>query len=340
MEDPNSDKTPVSAIVKGWRQFLRVSAPESAWIAELRRDARLTGMQDHAHWLSGLRSSNLHKRQWTRRGFDELPAVNRRLITVLAYQIAVKQISDVLGTSFLICLAGLIMTCMIAPYLLAVTFFIIMMTAIIVHTAMRSSITQELMYNLLDSSNDPRLIPFLVMRLNTARSSDTPSRYVIGGRSIRNALVRLLPLVQEEDAAEWTGMHWRCLLDSLKHPYIDIELTLAVLDVCARVGNFEARVAVENLTSLPPILFSPYLSPMRRATERVPIEANISLIQERAQFCLPLLEARLERQRLAMTLLRPSDQASATASDILLRPSLANGSETPAEQLLRPHSGE
>ncbi len=322
-----------------WRRVTQRMLPEATWLAELRRDALPhLGDQTPRQWLQSLNSSNAHVRQNARRSFHELLPAARCVLTAGAYRAAIEYTNNVSNNTSILVIIGVIVSGVVGGMdglvfgVIAASLFAGVMTSYL-----RTNRRQELAKDLLDSAQDARLIPFLILRLLPVSNDTWRRRQMFGGRNLRNALVRLLPLVQAEDAAEWTGTHWHCLLRCLRKPYVDIELTQAVVQAMARVGNEEAYRVIQGM-GLEPSVEERLTTRKKREAQ----QANQQLLMQVKQECMPMLEARLSEQRQAQTLLRPSASAfvSASGSDVLLRPAEAYVGETPAEQLLRPQSRE
>lgn len=320
------------------RRMRQKMLPETTWTAELCREAMPhLGGQTPRQWLRRLNSSNAHIRQEARRAYHSLPPPARCVLTASTYIKAIEFINNAGFITGALAVIGVIASAVMGGIAGGITGIILTaLLAGVMTSHIRTERLPTLAKDLLDGAQDARLIPFLALRLMFIRNS---SKLAISfaGRNLRNALVRLLPLVQQADAAEWTGTHWNSLLRCLRKPYIDIELTEAVLQAMARVGNEEAYRAIQQMGLEPSV--EERLTTGKKRAARV---ANQQLLTQVKQDCLPVLEARLSEQRQAQTLLRPSGAAfvAASGSDVLLRPAQAYVSETPAEQLLRPQSRE
>lgn len=136
-------------------------------------------------------------------------------------------------------------------------------------------------------------------------------------KSVRSALKNLLPQMRADQAEALTPEQRRALLIPLTLPYDDIELTLSVLKTLEQVGDEKAIPVVKKLT------------------EEGAATCNMRSVKQAAMECLPSLKERAENAQQAQTLLRASDATVAVASDVLLRPAMANADDTPPEQLLR-----
>jgi hypothetical protein len=318
------------------KRFLEVTAPEAVWMGEIISEAGMD-LRTRQTWLKRLNSANAFVRQEAKRDFQALPPAAQLVLTIQAY--ARAQMHTLFGGTLMA--VGGIMAILIgygmgrAPGFLGGLVVSAVMGSIVT-SYLVSSRMSETAKNLLDNSQDVRLVPFLLMWLAVIRAHSRAIRQISCERNLRNALARLLPNVQEADTAVWAGAHWNHLLYYLRNPFADVELTCLTLQIVARFGNGEAARQVHSLRSIP-------LSVSHRAStgqRRAALESSKSLIEQVAAECLPGLEERLEQQRQAQTLLRASGSESAPATDILLRPAIASVSETPAEQLLRPQSVE
>lgn len=298
-------------------------------------------------WVHRLTSGNRHLRYEASRKFRELPVRQRRLIMVSTYRQAFEYQNNAYAYATLFGLMAMAISAALLPGPSAIFLLIVLCSfGLGFWFSIRNSSRNEVIKNLFDQTFDAGLIPYILVRLNYVRNSGYNYRYVLAGRNMRNALVRLLPYVQEADAEDWTGTHWRFLLRYLQNPFEDIELTLAILDVCARVGNADAKRAVEKTldlldkTNSSTVMWTPggvefLIGKSARAAQ----QANLQMLKEKAQQTMIPLEARLQQQFLQSTLLRPSDQGSAVSPEVLLRPASAV-SAIPSEELLRPQINE
>ena len=320
-----------------WRRVRQGVVPEALWLAELKREtAPFFHNRSARRWLKSLNHPNAHVQQEARRAYVALPPAARHLLTVEAYRGALRYTNNMSWVALLIGIQILIAGAAIGE--LGGFAFAVVLTALFAAATgnqLRSSRQQELAKELFDKTCDPRLVPFLAMRLLPVRNGGAARRQMFAGRNLRNALARLLPLVQEEDAAEWTGAHWYSVLCYLRNPYADVELTQAIVTTAARVGNEEAYRSIKAMT-----LNLGIHEKAATGCKREAIESGQQILMQAKQECLPILEARLAAQRHAQTLLRPSASSFASAHEILLRPADASLSETPADQLLRPQSQE
>ncbi len=334
----SSKRTAVLKQPAFWRRMRQKILPETTWLAELMREAGPHfGGQTPRRWVRHLNSSNAHIRQEARRAYHSLPPPARCVLTASAYIRAIEFINNAGFITGALVVIGVIASAIMGGIAGAITGIILTaLLAGVMTNHIRTERLPTLAKDLLDGAQDARLIPFLALRLMFIRSGSKLG-ISFAGRNLRNALVRLLPLAQQADAAEWTGAHWNSLLRCLRKPYADIELTEAVLQTMARVGNEEAYRAIQQMGLEPSV--EERLATRKKRAARV---ANQQLLSQVKQECLPVLAARLNEQRQAQTLLRPSGAAFLTASgsDVLLRPAQAYVGETPAEQLLRPQSRE
>ena len=318
-----------------WTRWQEMSLPEAAWINEQKQLAKMEPAQRRA-WLKRLRHGNKFICQEARRGFHELSPAVRRLLTAQAYQQALMQQVTLGIVGSFTSLVLLVVGAVSGWQWLALNSLFTMVIWFVLAAYLWSNRLRELAKNLLDQTRDARLLPYLLIRQYQNRANNRSELQVFGGRNIRNALVRLLPLAQESDVAEWTGTHWNYLLHYLWHPHYDTEITLLALNFVARYGNEQALRAVEALTKKQINL--EHATTMGAAREA--LEANRTVIQQAVEACLPPLRASVARQKQAQTLLRPSGETPSIAQDILLRPASAYVDATPAEQLLRPGSAE
>ena len=318
-----------------WTRLQEKSLPEAAWLNEQKQLAQMEPAQRRA-WLKRLRHGNKFIRQEALRRFYELSPADRRLLTAQAYQQALmQQVILAILCSF----TGLVLIVVGAVggwQWLALNSLFTMVIWAVLAAYLRPNRQRALAKNLLDQTWDARLLPYLLIRQYQNRANNRSELQIFGGRNIRNALVRLLPLAQESDVAEWTGTHWDYLLYYLRYPHDDVEITLLTLNFVARYGNEQALRAVEAMTKKQINL--EHATTIGAAREA--LEANRTVLQYAAEACLPTLRASVALQKQAQTLLRPSGETPSIAQDILLRPASAYAAETPAEQLLRPGSAE
>lgn len=136
----------------------------------------------------------------------------------------------------------------------------------------------------------------------------------------REALTRLLPRLQASDAALLSPEQRANLNLTLKKADLkrDTELILAILQAWQQVGDEKAVPYVEWLAQL---------KSDHEAGERV---------RQAAQACLPYLQERVEKGRLAGTLLRPAESPN-SSPETLLRPAPGAAPADP-KLLVRPSS--
>ena len=310
--------------------------PEVAWTNEQKQLAGLDTRQCRS-WIKRLSSKNKFIRQEALRNFEQLSPSARHLLTILAYQSALNQQGTVKTAA-----AGLSLCSMVAGSAIwgmggfASGALLAMAICLAAFAYLRDSRRQELIKNLVDRTHDPRLLPFLLARLHFNNINNHAPRQMMSGRNMRNAVTRLLPLMQEGDVAEWTGTPWSHLLYYLRHPHEDMEITLLALNFVARFGNEQCLRVVEAMTNKQIDLEHATLI----GAARTALEANRKVLLEAREACLPPLRESVARQKQSQTLLRASGEVFTTAQDILLRPASAYTGETPAEQLLRPGNVE
>ncbi len=318
-----------------WTRLQEKSLPEAAWLNEQKQLAGMEPAQRRA-WLKRLRHGNKFIRQETLRSFHGLSPAVRRLLTAQAYQQALmQQVTLAIPGSFT-SIVLLVVGAVSGWQWLALNSLFTMVIWFVLAAYLLPNRQRALAKNLLDQTWDARLLPYLLIRQYQNRANNRSELKIFGGRNIRNALVRLLPLAQESDVAEWTGTHWNYMLYYLWNPHDDVEITLLTLNFVARYGNEQALRAVEAMTKKQINL--EHATTIGAA--RTALEANREVIQAAAEACLPPLRASVALQKQAQTLLRPSGETPAMGQDILLRPASAYMTDTPAEQLLRPGSAE
>lgn len=179
---------------------------------------------------------------------------------------------------------------------------------------------------------DVTLVPALLdfARRRRGRQGSYRNRIEILGVYLR----RLLPQVTPETAEQWTLDQRESLSDILSAPFVDFDLTVAVLKVIAFAGACSALPRVRFLAALPNYRVTSILGKSRKANQK-----NAHWIREAAQACLPLLAQRYSRQEAPETLLRSSRQFSDDDSMNLLR--IADGRLlTDQKELLRPQELE
>lgn len=195
-----------------------------------------------------------------------------------------------------------------------------------------NNIENEVANNLVDRIQDAGFLPFAMVRLEREYSRNTPLRNIICGRVLRNAILRLLRFVQEEDAALWNETEQEAFLAPLAVPLSDVERTIATLRALERVGSEAALPLVQKLAGADR---KPAVQQVLDSMKENDRKENERLIEEAAQHCLPILEARVAAQQQAQTLLRAAGEPD--TSGILLRPSSETAEQKDAaEQLLRP----
>lgn len=113
-----------------------------------------------------------------------------------------------------------------------------------------NNIENEVANNLVDRMQDAGFLPFALVRLEREYSRSTSLRNIVCGRPLRNAILRLLRFVQEEDAALWTELEREAFLAPLAIPLNDVERTLATLRALERVGGELALPFVQKLAGI------------------------------------------------------------------------------------------
>jgi hypothetical protein len=181
---------------------------------------------------------------------------------------------------------------------------------------------------IVDGLDDARLVP---LALNLLAHPYAGTQEIA-----KKALLRLLPQLRAGDADNWT-MEQRFTLRVIlfDSPVSNIEMTLAVLKALEQVGDERDLPAIRKLMSMTTdskVMSKSSVMAWQRMVERA------RHIRQAALECIPYLEIRAEEKKQAQTLLRASEASSTADSERLLRAAEATGSETPAEQLLRPHS--
>jgi len=130
-------------------------------------------------------------------------------------------------------------------------------------------------------------------------------------KAAARVLKELLPKVQASDRQYFAPAEMDALLRAFGRK--DEALDLAILQALQQIGDDRAVSKVEELCQ----------------------KGGSAAVRRAATDCLPFLQARAEETRQARTLLRASHAEAAVATDMLLRPLMAQ-TETPAEELLRP----
>ena len=162
--------------------------------------------------------------------------------------------------------------------------------------------------------DDPRTVGFLAEALHF---QDKALREAAAGR-----LAALLPKLKASDAGLMSDEQRLCLYKAIVLPSpriacdADWALLRAALPALEQIGDERALPYVDAII------------------DRTPRNAAESEIVDLARQCRPALAERIEQQRVAMTLLRPSE-APSEGADILLRPAMGVG-QTDPDLLLRP----
>ena len=203
--------------------------------------------------------------------------------------------------------------------------------------------------SLLLASEEPQLVPYILSMLQDAT---TGIAFANAGTFRRlnpvliQALVKLLPRLQEGDADSWTDEHKQILNDLLSEPTWNIELSLVILKALEEIGEGWCLYAVERLAMLGvdhgeiPILGGNPLQTWEDWRQRNDVtlhqlEQKESLLSLAARQCLPQILHRIEGMKQAASLLRPSDIQERDEGKSLLR-AAPKAEEDPPEQPLRP----
>lgn len=202
------------------------------------------------------------------------------------------------------------------PYLLTALFleFDVIMIFPILWAATVPIRAHRKLQNILAARTEPEFVGiYLTVLSEYVNKSKLEARE---GRQLCDALKRLLPQLSADQGRKLIPAQRQTLRDLLRFPYLDVDLTLAILKTLEQIGDGSDRQRVEALAS------------ESRVTPRM------KRVRDAARECLPYLQNNAERSRQSQTLLRASDGESRSAPDTLLRP--AHSAETSApEQLLR-----
>jgi hypothetical protein len=284
--------------------------------------------------LQRLNSGEKATRQATMREFKELEGLEKVELARMAYREATQQRENFAGWWF----AATLMLLFLGMRLFDLQFATcVAISAIIgygMSRFMETSIEQDMVLELIDQVDDVALVPFALVQLQSGYRGGRRPRQMQGGRNLRNAVIRLLPHVQEADIADWNRAEREALISPLQRPFEDVEMTLAVLGVIKWLGTETALQTVRRLVDISTAMMMDSLPSEFAAPD---FQANRSLIQDAARECLPELEEVVARHKQAKTLLRPSETRSPVAPETLLRPT-ATTDQTPTEQLLRVQS--
>jgi hypothetical protein len=157
-------------------------------------------------------------------------------------------------------------------------------------------------------------LPESVDSLARAANGDSPEVRDAAMRALEAVLPTLTPDHYGRLGAQTVPNLGRVLMDGLE-PF-----RLRVLEALEKVGDGRAIAPVKRIATYP-------------------LAGDSERLQAEAARILAVLEARQRQETERGTLLRGSHAAPAAAPDMLLRPA-AEPSETPPEELLRPHSDE
>ena len=144
--------------------------------------------------------------------------------------------------------------------------------------------------------------------------------YQMCERPLTAALLRLLPQVEPEKRS-LTSEQQQTVLQLLRFPYRDVELTLCLLEFLASVGDKEVITPVEQIH---------HTALETENGKRVRMAAKNCLVQARVR-------VRLAAQ--SQILLRPANNHSLAAPEMLLRPASGDAAASP-DELLRPTANE
>jgi hypothetical protein len=284
--------------------------------------------------LQRLNSGEKSVRQAALREFTELDGSETVELARMAYREALMQREHFAGWWF----AATMMLLILGMRLFELHFSTcVAISAIVGYGLSRyleTSIEQDTMLELIDHVDDVGFAPFALVQLQSSYRGGRKPRQFQGGRNLRNAVLRLLPRVTEEDIMDWNRAEHEALLAPLHRPFEDVELTLAVLGVVKWLGTNNALLAVKRLSEIPAMMMMD--SPLTEYA--IPdFQANRTLIQDAARICLPELEEVFARRKQARTLLRATETRTPVEPETLLRPT-ATVDQTPTEQLLRVQS--
>jgi hypothetical protein len=155
------------------------------------------------------------------------------------------------------------------------------------------------------------------------------------------ALKKMLPQMRVEHADELTYSQGQVLLQLLKQPYFDHELTLCILKALEQFGDEGAIPAVSRIASLMHaqedlLTYSRRISsPIGFSTIGFAPETAVQVYQA-ARSCLEQLKLHAAATQQAQMLLRASDSVADVEPDTFLRPAAFSASEIPPEEMLRP----
>jgi hypothetical protein len=138
----------------------------------------------------------------------------------------------------------------------------------------------------------------------------------------KTALIRLLPTLQQSDAALLSVEQRRILAKRLTAS--DMALSLAILKAFEQVGGAEEIPAVERL-----------MAETGRNALPLRVDPNVTGLYDAAKDCLLYLKERAESEAQRMTLLRGSSAPNVDAQAELLRPAAPGVSSDSPSELLR-----
>jgi hypothetical protein len=284
--------------------------------------------------LHRLNSGEKATRQATMREFQELDGPEKVELAIMAYREARQQRENYAGWWF----AASMMLLFLGMRLFDLHFATCVAVSAVVGYGMsrflETSVEQDTVLELVDQVDDVGIVPFALLQLQEGFRGGRRPRQMQAGRNLRNAVIRLLPRLQETDITDWNRAEREALISPLHRPFEDVEMTLKVLGVIQWLGTDEAVRIVRRLANISPTMMMDSLPSEFAAPD---FQANHALIQDAARECLPALEEVTARRKQAKMLLRASETRTPTAPETLLRPTATND-QTPTEQLLRVQS--
>ncbi len=232
------------------------------------------------------------------REFQDLEEAEKVELTRMAYREAQQQRENYAGWW----LAGSLVFLVLGTRLFELGFStcvaISAIIGLVLSRFLENSIERDTMLELIDQVDEVEFLPFALVQLHVGHREGKRPRQLQGGRNLRNAVLRLLPKLQETDTSDWNWAERAAFLAALNRPFEDVELTVAVLGAVSHVGTESALQAVKRLVEMSPAIILSNLPPSYAAAD---FEANRLLIQEVARECLPDLEVVVARQKQAKT---------------------------------------
>ena len=175
---------------------------------------------------------------------------------------------------------------------------------------------------LLDSSEDKRLIPILLIRYTAHDGSAHRHQHV---RLRDRALTQLLPHVVASDSDLWSNAMRERMNALLRRPYRNVALSTAVITALAEIGDESSLPFIESVARRRPS--------GRAANPQVDPTSEYEELNQAALRCVAAIRKRAISRRDPAILLRPSNMNVPLDTNLLRI--VNTGEETDASELLR-----